>query len=205
MNQRERLKNLIIAFCNDEGCRSFTLQQLHERYGDYSCIGIGGKTPQATVRRLLQELGDQNHIRFGERSGNYTINLDLLAAEQSELATINISQEIPDTREYLMETYVRKVKWALMAIERFGCYCLFDGCSNSFKREDGTSYIEVHHIIPLWQGGEDALGNLSILCAHHHRMAHCADFNTVNKTRKFLLDRNEQLLKDIPDPVEKIQ
>ena len=45
---------------------------------------------------------------------------------------------------------------------------------NTFLKEDGSRYIEVHHIVPLHCGGEDGIWNLSVLCAHHHRMAHFA-------------------------------
>ncbi|MSP28757.1 MAG: HNH endonuclease [Methylococcales bacterium] len=57
-----------------------------------------------------------------------------------------------------------------------------------YLREDGTPYIEVHHIIPLCHGGEDGIWNLSVLCAHHHRMAHFADVKTRITVENFLLN-----------------
>lgn len=51
---------------------------------------------------------------------------------------------------------------------------------------DGTPYIEVHHIIPLCEGAEDGVWNLSVLCAHHHRMAHFADDTSKKQIRNFL-------------------
>ncbi len=188
MNQREKLKDLIVDFCNEEGCRTFSLVELHSKCGNYEKIGIGGKTPQATVRRLLQELRDINFISFLEKSGCYTLRgIDLLNSEKEELKTISVFNETPLKKEHLIETYIRKTKWAEKAKRLLGCNCLFGGCANSFNKEDGTPYIEVHHIVPLYRGGEDGIWNLSVLCAHHHRMAHFASSSEIVKIEKYLL------------------
>lgn len=42
--------------------------------------------------------------------------------------------------------------------------CAFPGC------EKPPRECEAHHILPWWQGGPTALGNLVLLCAHHHRL-----------------------------------
>jgi predicted HNH restriction endonuclease len=84
----------------------------------------------------------------------------------------------PDRIEYLVETYARDVGWAKMAKEIYGHSCMLDRCGNTFRKNDGSYYIEVHHIIPLHKNGEDAIWNLSVLCAHHHKMAHYADDRT---------------------------
>ncbi|CAI0766776.1 Predicted restriction endonuclease [Serratia rubidaea] len=41
-----------------------------------------------------------------------------------------------------------------------------------FKREDGTPYLEVHHIEWLSRGGEDSVENAIALCPNCHRQAH---------------------------------
>jgi HNH endonuclease len=40
------------------------------------------------------------------------------------------------------------------------------------RRFDGTPYLEVHHLLPLAQGGEDAVENAIALCPNCHRKAH---------------------------------
>jgi len=188
MSQREKLKDLIVEFCNDEGSRTFLLKGLNDKFGDYELIGIGGKTPQATVRRLLQELRDENFISFLDKSGCYTLRgIDLLDSEKEEIKTISIIDESPQKREHLIETYIRKTKWAEHAKRILGSRCLFKNCENSFHKEDGSLYIEVHHIIPLYKGGEDGIWNLSVLCAHHHRMAHFAVSSDIIKIENYLL------------------
>lgn len=189
MSQREKLKQLILDFCNMRGNRTFSLQELNEKYGNYELIGIGGKTPNATVRRLLQEIRYEGFISFVDYNGHYTLRgIDLLESEKEEIKTIDISKETPLKKEYLVELYVRRTKWAEMARYILGNYCLFNGCSNTFLKEDGTPYIEVHHIIPLYKGGEEGIWNLSVLCAHHHKEAHFAQKNRLKEIQQYLLD-----------------
>ena len=196
MNQREGLKQLIVTFCNNvKGGRTFTLQELHSTYKDYSTLGIGGQTPQATVRRLLQELRDEGFISFRDNSGHYTLRkVGLLDSEKEDLKDIDISLEHADKREYLIETYARSSQWVKQAKDCWGLFCMVDNCQNTFLKPDGHPYIEVHHIIPLYQGGEDGVWNLSVLCAHHHRMAHFAKPHIVIDLQEKLLNKTNQLL-----------
>ncbi len=41
-----------------------------------------------------------------------------------------------------------------------------------FKDPDGEPYLEIHHIIPLAEGGEDSIGNVVALCPNCHRKMH---------------------------------
>lgn len=51
-----------------------------------------------------------------------------------------------------------------------------EACSSSapFNRSDGTPYLEVHHLIPLSEGGEDTTGNALAVCPNCHRQLHYA-------------------------------
>ena len=183
----------IIEYCNRIGSRTFSLQDF---YSDKEFIFEQFKPEnqhrKAKVRQQLQFLRDDNLITFLDNSGHYTLRgIDLLEEEKQEIKTIDISRESPEKREYIVETYVRNISWARKAIETFGKYCMFIECNNTFLREDATPYIEVHHIIPLCYGGEDGLWNLSVLCAHHHRMAHYADTATRINVEKYLLKENQ--------------
>ena len=40
------------------------------------------------------------------------------------------------------------------------------------RRDDGSPYLEVHHIKPLAEGGEDTVSNAVALCPNCHRKAH---------------------------------
>lgn len=40
------------------------------------------------------------------------------------------------------------------------------------RRSDGTPYLEVHHLIPLAEGGEDSVVNAAAMCPNCHRESH---------------------------------
>ena len=196
MEQRARLLQLITDFCQDRGSRTFTLQELYSAAGDFSNIGVGGKTPEATVRRLLQELRDQDSIAFMEKRGAYSLKgIDILDKEvdTSSIELISATKDA-DKKEYLIEVYARNRGWVKQAKDVLGYQCLYPKCTNTFLKEDNTPYIEVHHIVPLCKGGDDGIWNLSVLCAHHHRMAHYAKLENRLQIEKLLLRETESRL-----------
>lgn len=197
MTQKDKLKDLITKYCNQQESRTFSLQSLNDAYGNYDIIRIGGKTPQNTVRRILQELRDEKFLSFLDNSGHYTLRgIDLLDVEKHDLGKITICEEKDlNKKEYIIETCVRNKKLIKETKEKFGYYCMIPDCNNSFLKTDRTPYIEVHHIIPLFQDGEDALWNLSVLCAHHHKMAHFAQENIIKDLQNELLEINKKYLK----------
>ncbi|MBI5374838.1 MAG: HNH endonuclease [Candidatus Schekmanbacteria bacterium] len=196
MKWKDFVYKQVIEHCNKQGSRTFSLQDiLKERLDIFRQFRPENKHVEAKIRQQLQYLRDEKLISFLDNSGHYTLRgIDLLEAERDETKTIDLTKEEPEKREYLVETYVRNVSWAKQAKKNFGDLCLYYNCSNTFLREDGTRYIEVHHIIPLYKGGEDGLWNLSVLCAHHHRMAHYSDTKTRIDIEKFLLREVESRL-----------
>jgi hypothetical protein len=53
--------------------------------------------------------------------------------------------------------------------------CEVQGCSSArFQVESGEYFVEVHHLLPLAEGGRDVLENTVALCPTHHRLLHHA-------------------------------
>lgn len=131
---------------------------------------------------------------------SYTLRqVDLLYKEienKKLQQAINVEGDA-DKREILVEAWVRDRGWARLAKQTFGTDCMIDGCGNTFLKRDGTSYNEVHHIKPLYAGGEDGIWNLAVLCAHHHRMAHFADNKVRRRLRRGLQNKNEAFLAEL--------
>ena len=189
MRWRDFIYRLVVDYCNRRGNRTFTLQEFQTAHHD-AILGFSpnAKTPFNTMRRVLQELRDDNLLTFINNSGAYTLRgVELLDGEVEDENLVKLHVGTPEKREYLIETHVRNVGWANEAKRRFGLFCICAGCNNSFVKDDGTPYIEVHHIIPLCKGGEDAIWNLAVLCAHHHCMAHYADEKTRVEIQEYLL------------------
>ena len=44
-------------------------------------------------------------------------------------------------------------------------HCRFPGCSN-------VTFTNVHHVVPWKPGGRTDVGNLALMCLHHHHVVH---------------------------------
>ncbi len=47
-----------------------------------------------------------------------------------------------------------------------------NGAGNWVCTDDGSIFLETHHVVPLSERGSDTLLNVVALCANHHREAH---------------------------------
>lgn len=61
----------------------------------------------------------------------------------------------------------RKVRQAVL--ERDGYECRFCGMENEDHKEENSAGLDVHHIIPRSDGGNDSMRNLVALCRSCHR------------------------------------
>lgn len=70
-------------------------------------------------------------------------------------------------------TFIRDPYVTLEALARAAGQCQMPGCSSQlFKRDDGSPYLEVHHLTPLSEDGFDELDNVAALCPACHREMH---------------------------------
>jgi 5-methylcytosine-specific restriction endonuclease McrA len=196
MTWREFVYRQVIDFCNARGKRTFTLKEFfptHEKA--FRLFRPLNRYPLAKVRQQLQFLRDEGSVQFMDRRGTYTLRgVELLKGEVEDEKVWEIGRQAPEKREYVIETFARDRGWVREARERFGEYCLYPKCINTFKRPDHRPYIEVHHIISLCDGGEDAIWNLAVVCAHHHKMAHFSIMPTRHELQNILLSEVESRL-----------
>lgn len=60
-----------------------------------------------------------------------------------------------------------------IALKRAASKCELPVCGHPlFTASDGGSFLEVHHIDPLSEGGKDRPENVAAICPSHHREAH---------------------------------
>src|SRR5262249_49742086 len=79
----------------------------------------------------------------------------------------------PSTRLLSARSYERNPLVIAIARLRASHRCEVPQCAHpTFETIGGIPYTEVHHIIPLADGGEDTIGNAVCLCPAHHREAH---------------------------------
>lgn len=79
----------------------------------------------------------------------------------------------PPKRNRIVNDFVRDPYIVAAAISRAADRCEMPACASQlFNREDGRPYLEVHHIVPLSEGGDDTLVNAAALCPSCHRELH---------------------------------
>ncbi len=203
---KQQVLGEVVDYCETHGSRTFALRDfLAERQNVLQTLHPKNNNVAAKVRQQLQFLRDEELVSFVDNQGIYTLrNIDYLKHEKEAMRDADLWDgaegikerstklkmrpvRLPEKREHFMETYVRDKGWAREARQTFGRECLIRDCGNRFKKPDGKFYIEVHHIVPLCEGGEDGIWNLSVLCAHHHRMAHFADAKSKKDISSYLL------------------
>jgi HNH endonuclease len=103
------------------------------------------------------------------------------ALEQQTLSTlmsrynkeVNSRPTRPRASTATGRVFERSALVVAIARRRADYQCEVPGCQHPvFVCVDGTTYSEIHHIVPLSNGGEDLLSNVACLCPAHHREVH---------------------------------
>lgn len=118
----------------------------------------------------------------------YAIKLDSVADMTTEEVTQEIARRSPSSMVLALalkatakparkvvnrSEFVRNPYVVSAAIHRAQNTCEMPSCSAKlFERDDGSSYLEVHHIVPLSEKGLDSLNNVAALCPNCHRQQH---------------------------------
>lgn len=81
--------------------------------------------------------------------------------------------KIPRKRNVSTTAYERSPEVVAYTQKRSNYGCEINGCGyEGFVKEDGARYIEVHHVQPLAEGGEDSIDNTVATCPNCHRKLH---------------------------------
>ncbi|RON41211.1 hypothetical protein BK666_25125 [Pseudomonas frederiksbergensis] len=118
----------------------------------------------------------------------YAIKLDTVADMTTEEVTHEIARRSPSSMVLALalkatarppkkfvnrSEFVRNPYVVSAAIHRAQNTCEMPSCiAKLFERDDGSSYLEVHHIVPLGEKGLDSLDNVAALCPDCHRQQH---------------------------------
>jgi hypothetical protein len=79
----------------------------------------------------------------------------------------------PSARPLQTRSYDRDPLVIAIGKKRADHRCEVPCCKHpEFETADGTRYVEIHHIIPLADGGADTIENVVCLCPAHHREVH---------------------------------
>jgi len=102
-------------------------------------------------------------------------------------AKVSLKSGPPPRRAKVVSDFVRDPYVVAAAICRAGGKCEMPDCELLlFERDDGRPYLEVHHIVPLAEGGDDTLRNAAALCPSCHRELHSG---RLRKEKRAVLQR----------------
>ncbi|QJB68279.1 HNH endonuclease [Parasphingorhabdus halotolerans] len=82
-----------------------------------------------------------------------------------------VGNDSPEYRRRMAGSYVRDQEVRKQVLKRANGVCEYGGCV-TFKKENGHTYLEAHHVISLSEQGVDKHSNVIALCPNHHREAH---------------------------------
>ncbi len=88
-------------------------------------------------------------------------------------ARLGLADPMPRTATVTTTVYLRNPDVTATTLLRAAGTC--EGCSTPapfLRRTDNSPYLEVHHRIPLANGGPDTVANAIALCPNCHRHAH---------------------------------
>lgn len=93
-------------------------------------------------------------------------------AAESAVAHPPLGQEKPAQYERSSTVYARDAEIVAAVERRAEGTCELCGRDAPFRRPDGSPYLEVHHVVPLGEGGSDTVLNAVAICPNCHRACH---------------------------------
>lgn len=152
-------------------------------------VPVRGLQPQGNIgankkkiSQALKAFGFDEQLARIEPPTTYATDLKSLEKKTSEVLQSWVSQNrnvappmgltTPQRKSSESTVYERspEVKaWVLWA-SKFIC----ESCDQDapFKKDDGQQFLEVHHVVPLVEGGPDVVSNAVALCPNCHRAMH---------------------------------
>ncbi|MDB0030127.1 HNH endonuclease [Opitutales bacterium] len=132
-----------------------------------SYLDFLGSQPQplpAGMRRTYKEYEEENNRQIRQSLEDSAYNRKKRLSKASKKAEQEVVTSI---------VYRRNQDVVAEVLLRANGIC--EDCDNDApfqRRKNGEPYLEVHHIIPLSENGEDAVDNAMALCPNCHREAH---------------------------------
>lgn len=141
--------------------------------GDKVLIGnIGSQLFAAKLgfAPLSQIAASQEIIKFANRE---------VIFDRARVVTGKPAKRSAERVEFIRNPYI-----VAAVLLRAAGRCEMPNCTRElFARDDDSPYLEVHHVVPLSEEGDDTLINAAALCPHCHREIH------YGKKRHALRDR----------------
>ncbi|EKA5638046.1 HNH endonuclease [Vibrio navarrensis] len=147
-------------------------------------IGLIQKFDELNAKAFIRFVGQDKlfpkaNETIKESQAEYKVNFENEVNESLDDSSENRQRRLasrankPKVVYRLVQDYHRDPDIVAEALYRAEGFC--EKCKEKapfIKRSNGEPYLEVHHIIPLSQGGLDSLKNVISLCPNCHREIH---------------------------------
>jgi 5-methylcytosine-specific restriction enzyme A len=174
VNKKEVYRDLASRFGRTEKAFEYRMQNISAVLALIGREWVPGLKPAThvganVVARLERVLSDVDGVRSSPVAA--------LEAKTRELAAKPQPVPPPGTREPAKEevtvtSYARDPAVRAWVLQRSKGVCELCECPAPFVSVDGTPFLEVHHLLPLAEGGSDRPSNAVALCPNCHRELH---------------------------------
>ena len=134
---------------------------------DGGAEGAANRLPEASDNYLVVVHTDEESLRGGVGRSDLPIEtVKRLTCDGSVVKIVEDHEGTPldvGRKQRVVSTKLRRALWSR---DRG---CTFPGCRNRL-------YVHAHHVEHWATGGETDVGNLMLLCSHHHRLVHEGGF-----------------------------
>jgi len=111
---------------------------------------------------------DQIHKEFEEK-----VKTSKNDSEQERRERLKLADKKPTSTSAQINVFLRNPDVKVEVLRRANEHCEYCQSPAPFKKDsDGEGFLEVHHIKPLAEGGDDTVENAVALCPNCHRHAH---------------------------------
>ena len=124
-------------------------------------------------RSIVERVSDSLTIQEFETTLEYKGGAIRISDAEQRKIRLSRNRGVPTQMITTTVTYSRNQDVVAEALERAKGIC--EECKSPapfMKRSDGMPYLEVHHKIPLADGGEDTVENTIAVCPNCHRRLH---------------------------------
>jgi len=140
-------------------------------------ILIGTRHDWLEGKMQLTQIYSQKNENFNQNleAGEFEkqVSNSLKNSHTKRLKRLQASDKKPKTKKVTIKVYIRNPDVVAEVLYRAKEICQHCKKPAPFKRDtNGLGYLEVHHIEPLSENGDDTVENSIALCANCHRHAH---------------------------------
>lgn len=167
---------------NDRSIASIELRICNWRSLDPEFTGKGmsngGKKLQEIWRKYIIEDDSLFHL-----AQKYSAFINNCIEQEKSISNGNEKEAYARSKVVSSVVYERSTKIKELTLKRAQGVCELCLKPAPFIGLDDKPYLEVHHVLPLAQGGLDVLSNTIALCPNCHRKAHYGQLSSGEKNK----------------------